>query len=506
MLVPFDIPPGLSSDDTSFAMPGSWEAGSNVRFRDGRPEVIGGWTDAIPGNVLTGICRNARSWLSFTNLRYTVFGTHSKLQVHVSGNLYDITPSGLPEGSIDSNGEAPGYGGGGYGEGLYSAAPSTWYARTWSLDNYGDTLIANPRGGGIYTWELDVEEEAALLENAPDTVTCVLVTPERQVLAFGCNEEISDSFNPLCIRGSDIEDITNWTTAPDNNAFEHILEGGGKIVAARTIGPYVAVWTDSRLFLGQFIGNPGQAYRFDAVGEHCGLAAPNAVAVGDQTAVWLGSDYQFRIWTVGGVPQTLDCPIHRMFVTNIDKDQVDKVVATTIAQFEEVWFFYPDKRDGHENSRFVAYSAGESAKAQRPVWFAGKTARTQACDAGLTTYPLMTTPTGRAYFHEYGDTANGSQIEWNLQSTDTYLEEGGRELLVRRFIPDFEAQGSEVGLSIDLRRYPMASPLTYGPFSTEGKQKVDFRARGRLAAVKFTGKGFTRIGKPVFDATPMGQR
>lgn len=505
MLVPFDIPPGLFSDDTAFAMPGAWEVGSNVRFKQGRPQVIGGWMDAIDGGTLTGVCRNARAWLSFASLRYIAFGTHSKLQVFADGGLYDITPSGLSAGSIDSSGGTPGWGSGGYSEGTYSSPASVFYARTWTFDNYGDSLIANPRGGKIYQWDLDTGNLATVVTNAPETVTTVLVTPERQLLAFGCEEEVSGDLNPLCIRGSDIEDITDWTTTASNNAFEHILEGGGRIVAARQIGSYVAVWTDNRVYLGQYIGDPGQTYRFDPVAEHCGLAGPNAVAIMDQTAIWLGTDYQFRIWTLGGVPGILSCPIHRDFRDNLDTDQLDKLVMVTVSQFEEVWLFYPDTRDGNEASRFVAYSFAESANG--PVWFTGEIGRTQAMDAGATASPLMSTAAGYSYFHELGETADGTPIDWSIRSTDTYLDEGGMELLIRRLIPDFEQQDGDVDVTIYMRRYPMATAVEHGPYTVGvGDEKTDFRARGKLAAVEFAGAGFVRIGKPIFDAVAMGRR
>ena len=43
MRIPFDPPPGLISDDTTFAARGSWEDGSNIRFWRGRPQTIAGW-------------------------------------------------------------------------------------------------------------------------------------------------------------------------------------------------------------------------------------------------------------------------------------------------------------------------------------------------------------------------------------------------------------------------------------------------------------------------------
>lgn len=506
MLVPFEILPGLFSDDTAFAMPGAWETGSNIRFRLGRPQVIGGWAGIVE-DTLTGVCRNVFAWNSVDAIVRIAFGTHSALQVVSGGGLYDITPSGLAAGEIDSSSGSPGYGSGPYGEGTWSDPSSIFYARTWSLANYGSDLIANPRGGTIYSWDGDTGNLAVAVTNAPSIVTASLVTPERQLLALGCNEEISGDFNPLCIRGSDIEDITDWTTSPSNNAFEQIIEGGGRIVNARMVGSYLAVWTDRGLHLGQFLGNPGQTYRFDVVADNCGLASANALAVFDQTVVWLAPDYQFRIWTLGGVPEVLTCPILGDFRDNLQTAQVDKVAAAALTQFGEVWFHYPDTRDDADASRYVAFAYRETLEQERSVWFKGELARTAAADAGATNYPLRVTYDGMAYYHESGTTAAGDDLDWYLQSSDTYLEEGGRVMMIRRLVPDFEEQDSDVMLTLFTRRYPMAAPETYGPYTlSPGHEKTDFRARGKIAAARFAGAAYARLGRPVFDMMPMGQR
>ncbi len=363
-------------------------------------------------------------------------------------------------------------------------------------------MIANPRGGTIYKWEGDSATPAEAVTNAPEIVTYSLTTPQRQILAFGCNEVSSGDFNPLCIRGCDIEDIEDWTPTASNNAFEHILEGGGRIVAARQIGPYLGIWTDNAVHLGQFVGNPEQTYRFDLVATNCGLIGPNALVIADQTAFWVAPDGQFRLWQLPGVPSILPCPIHRDFYENLDLDQRVKIVASTISKYGEVWFHYPDGRDGSENSRYVAYSLTEGG--DMPVWFRGLLARSAAADAGATTFPVMAAPTGEAYYHEDD---SGSDPDWHIKSSDQYIDEGGKEILLRGIVPDFEAQGGDVDLIVYVRRYPISAATEKGPYTIEaGATKKDFRASGKVVAAKFAGSGFTRHGKHVFDAVPTGSR
>jgi hypothetical protein len=500
--VPFVLPPGITSDDTSFLSEGRWEDGNNVRPWRGQMQTIGGWVAALD-TALTGTCRNILPWTDNDSVLNLAFGTNSKLQVAVGGVLYDITPSGLAAGAVDSA-PAAGWGSGTYGSGDYGAPGTNSLARTWSLSTYGETLIANPRGGGIYQWSNNTASLAVAVTNAPTAVNCALVTPERQILAFGCNEESGGAFNNLCIRGSDIEDITDWTTSSSNNVFEHILEGGGRIITARLFGSYVAVWTDNAVYLGQFLGNPGQAYRFDRVAENSGLIAPNAVVIIDQSAYWLGSDYQFRAWQLGGVPAIIACPIRNDFKDNVVTDHVDKIKAATITQYGEVWWHYPDARDGNENSRYVGVSTigGE--------WFRGQMARTAFCDAGVAGWPLGVDTSGQVFYHENGQTANGGVLTYSLKSAARYVGEADQVFMVRGMWPDFEDQAGNVSLTAYTSFYPQADPVAHGPFAlSEGQSKADFRATGRIASFRIDGASapsFMRTGKPSLDAVVLGGR
>lgn len=490
-------PPGLVSDDTPFAAPGVWEDALNMRPWLGKMQALGPYLQAF-GATLSGVCRNLLPWTEIDGATVIAFGTHTSLLVHKDGALHDITPLTLSAGNEHSSSGSPGYGSGLYGMGTYSSPASDYFARTWSLATYGQTLIASPRGGTIYQWMNDVLVPAAAVANAPDQCTAVLVTPERQVLAFGCNEEVSGDFNPLAIRGSDVENITDWSAGTNDNAFQYILEGGGQIVTAKLIGSFVGVWTNSALHLGQFVGDIGQAYRFDRVADNCGLIAPNALHIVNQTAFWLGSDYQFRMWQPGTEPVILKCPIWKDFVDNLYTSQKEKIVAAGISKFNEVWFHYPDSRDGNENSRSVAFNI------QDATWFRGGFARSAAADAGVLTHPIMAAPTGEVYYHEH---SAGTDPAWFLKTSDLYFDEGGRAMMTRGIRPDFEDQEGDVSLTIEVRTYPQGPSTTKGPYTlANDAQKKDMRVSGHVFSIKFSGTEYVRMGKPVFDLAPMGMR
>lgn len=500
--VAFEPPPGLNSDDTTFAADGIYATASNIRWKDGRPQTIGSWQTAI-GEALAGVCRNVLAWTTVAAGLTYAFGEHNALEVYVSGALADITPAALSDGNIDSAGSAPGYGTGGYGDGTYSTPDSAFYARTWSLDTWGENLVAVPRGDTLYLWENDPGTEAAAVTNAPDEIAVMLVTPERQVLALGCSEEGSGDFNPLCIRGCDIEDITDWTTTSTNNAFEHILEGGGQITAGRLVGPYVAVWTDNSLYLGQFLGNPGQAYRFDRVETNCGAIGPNSVQVYKGVAYWVGPDKQFRAWAPGGKPFILPCQIRNDFADNIDLAQAVKVVAASISQFDEIWFHYPDSRDypgvSAENSRYVMVNvAGDS-----PLWSQGLMERTAFIDAGVVGYPVGVAADGMVYHHEIGS----EDVEWRIAASGQYIDEAEYVYQITGIRPDFESQGGDVGLSITTRMTPQGSTIaTKNITLSAGEDKEDFRITGRIMELEWSGNQFARFGKPTFSALQKGRK
>lgn len=501
MRAPLDLPPGLISDDTTFATAGRWEDGSNVRFWRGKPQTIGGWTLAV-SEPLSGVCRNLLTWTNSNGVQNTAFGTHASLEVLTLGELSDITPAGFTAGNVSATGEL-GFGTGNFGQGPFgTTTPGANFALTWSLATYGEFLMANPRGQTLFVWNADPSSAATAVTQAPDVITCMLVTPERQVLAFGCNEEVSGDFNPLCIRGSDIEDYTDWSTAADNNAFEHILEGGGRIVAARLIGAYVAVWTNNALWLGQFLGNPGQAYRFDKVADDCGAIGSNAVHVSNTTAYWVGPDLQFRVWSLGGVPSIIPCPIRNDFTGNVT--QPDKITVAGISQYGEIWFHYADSRDGDENSRYLAVGTVDGA------WFKGQLDRSAAIDAGVSVSPVMVSPDGAVFYHEAGRTANGGPLAWFIKSADQYLGEAENFLQIRGIWPDFEMQEGTISLTLYVRKYPQAQSYTKGPYLLPpGQAKRDFLAQGRVAALRFEGASspaFMRGGRPTFDVEATGQQ
>ncbi|THD80637.1 MAG: hypothetical protein E7812_07865 [Phenylobacterium sp.] len=508
MHIPLDLPPGLNGDDTSFAGSGRWADGSNVRFRLGRAQVIGGW-ESLTASPLAGVCRSAFPWTDNAAVLNIAFGTHTKLQLWQGGALFDITPSsGFAAGAIDGAASA-GYGTGALGVGGYGL-PSTgdYFPLTWSMAAWGQNLLACPRNQTIFAWTNATASPAAALANAPANVTHMLVAPLNggyQVFALGCNEEVSGVFNPLCIRHSSIRDNTQWSTsASGSTSREYVLTGGGRIVAGRMAGPYMLVWTSDALFLGTYVGALDQPWRFDRVGRNCGLVGPNAAVVVGQTAFWVSPDRQFYSYAVGGEPEPVACSIRQDFAENLAASQGDKVTASSNAEFGEVRFDYPDSRDGYENSRYVALCvAGPDAGS----WHRGIMARTAFVDAGPSAFPVGVTFQGAVYFHEKGHSADGGAFAWFIETADSYLDPE-RGLLARGLWPDFKEQVGPVTVTVTARAQPQGASQTYAaPAMAPDDAKADLLITGRLFKVRFAGSSAPtacRIGKPVFDVVQTG--
>lgn len=480
-----DLPPGINSDDTTFAGSGRWAEGNNVRFYEGRPQTIERFDEERSG--FGGAVRSIYIYRTPSGSIARFYGTSTKLWVSTGPSPQEITPVPAPSG-----------------------------VESWSFQSWGSTMLISPTGGSLYAKTFPFgASAAAIIATAPAVITKLLVDPvRRQAIAFGCNEELSGTFNGRCIRGCNFEDYTNWTSTTSNNAFEDILGGTGSIVGAEFVGDYVGVWTDDALYLGEFVGDYGQTYRWSLVATGCGLANPAAITTVDGVAYWVGKDLRLRRWAPGGLPEVIPCPISRDIRANAYGLASGKAKVGLNRRYNEIWTFYQDMRDGSggsaptENSRYFAYSISESAAAQRHVWFQGQLARTAIHDCIHLNAMVTGDSSGTTWTHTDDFTTNTSSVSSYIQSADQYVDRGRLRVMVQRVKPDFESQGGNVSLTLYMRSYPQGSAVTKGPYTlAPGAEKVDFRAGGKLVAAGFAATtGAFRLGRPVFEGVTEGSR
>jgi hypothetical protein len=508
--VPLLPAPGVNSNDTAFSSANRFTAATNTRFRNGKPEPLGGYVKALSGQ-LEGVCRTVTTWSDNDGYVNYAFGTHSHLFAYKGGTLADITPSSdFTEGAEHGAG-GPGWGAGTWGSGTWGGASTdSYFPLTWSLANWGEDLIANPRMQGIFQWEGDTGTPAATLTNAPDQVIYTIVTPERQVLALGCTQ-VDTNFNPMCIRGSKTNDNTDWTPSPTTTAFEFVLEpgGGGRIVAGAVIGTYVAVWTDIGLYQGQYTGDPSNIYRFDLIDTGCGLVGPNAFQIHDGRAWWVTPEGNFYTWTPGELPSQVPCPISDDFRDHVATGQAEKIVACSISEYGEIWWSYPDSRDGNECSRAVFVST-QVPFGQPMPWSTSDFARSAMVDAKATRNPIMVSPDGYVYSHEDGKNADGAALSGSYTISLPNIEEGGRFVLIKGLEPDFKDQVGPLTMTLTLRKYPQSAGTTGSATVSiaPNSERKHFMASGRSGEVTFawaSSPAFHRAGKPVLLAEVTGR-
>lgn len=83
--------PGVNRENTRYTTEGGWYDCDKVRFRQGTPEVIGGW-QRISANTFLGVCRSLWNWITLGGLNLLGVGTNLKFYIERGGDYYDITP------------------------------------------------------------------------------------------------------------------------------------------------------------------------------------------------------------------------------------------------------------------------------------------------------------------------------------------------------------------------------------------------------------------------------
>lgn len=494
--------PGIVKDDSPLGSEGGWIDANKVRFRQGQPQTVGGW-QKVTSSAVTGICRGLHSWAGNDGANRIAVGTHSALWAYTGGGLYNITPVGLAAGLASGIGGS-GYGTGTYGTGTYGTSTlSETFPRTWSLASWGQNLLASPREGKLYEWSLATGTPAAEIVAAPDNIGSMFVTSERIVVCCGCIEYGGATYDPMLVRWSEQEDNANWTPSAVNQAGEFPLSSGGRIVRGLPGRKVNLIWTDTSLYSMSYLGDPLLVYGFELLGDYCGLIGPNAVTVKDGVAYWMtrsGGFYSFS----GGAPTPLACPVQRYVNDNLDATQADKVYAGTNSANSEVWWFYPDARDGNECSRYVAFNYLEN------TWTVGTWDRTAWADAGVLQYPVATDSSGYLYYHEIGRTADGGPITAYLESAPSDIGDGDTLMSVLRVVPDFEDMSGGLDLTLKGRLFPAGAETTHGPYTVlPTTERVDLRMTARQVAVRIdsaSAPSFWRLGAVRADLRPTGSK
>jgi hypothetical protein len=83
--------PGVNRENTRYTTEGGWYECDKIRFRQGNPEVIGGWEQISP-YTYNGVCRSLWNWVTLGFLNLVGVGTNTKFYIEKGGIYNNITP------------------------------------------------------------------------------------------------------------------------------------------------------------------------------------------------------------------------------------------------------------------------------------------------------------------------------------------------------------------------------------------------------------------------------
>ena len=417
----------------------------------------------------------------------------------------------------------------------------------WSLDNFGQILIATILNDRTFTWDAGAvgarNIRATIMTGAPTKTRLTQVSDrDRHVFHFGTETTIGtpSTQDPMFIRFSNQEDFNTYTPTATNTAGTFRLDKGNVIVGAVSGKDYTLVLTDSSAYVIQFVGPPF-TFSVRQVGTNCGLIGQNALSYSNGIVYWMSGEGGFFMYD--GTVKMLPCLVEDFVFTtsgnnlgiNYSSNQLVYCEHNTL--YNEINWFYP-KAGSTQIDRSVTYNYAENC------WTTSSLARSSYADQGVfgvpyaTDYNKTATPNfpiqgitakygaSTYYAHETGtDQVNSSgttSINAYIQSGDFDITNSGNVanlqgdgefiMSMKRFVPDFKVLTGNSRVTLLLNNYPSgtatSSPL--GPFTINAStNKVDTRARGRLLSIKIENNavGETwRYGTLRVDIQPDGRR
>jgi len=409
---------------------GRWYDANLIRFFEGQIRPMKGWATGMTG-TLSGNPRAAHAWYRNTGTSFAAYATHTKLYAHDGTTLDDITHASFTPGSADTS--------------------------TWSLDNFGELLIAtNSEEKIMYEWQPGGGGDATIITNAPSALAS-FVTDERIIVAIG-----SDG-NPRNVAWCDQDARTTWTSTATNQAGDLNLTTKGVGMCGGRVRGGGLIWTTDDLHLMRYIGFP-DIYGIERVGNDCGIISRHAFSILDSKAFWMGLN-SFYVWA--GYVETLPCDVGDDVFTNINQTHRGKVWTLHNPQFGEVFWFYP-RGAATECSHYVSFNYRENH------WNHGTLARNAGFSQGVWSYPVMVNAAGAMLWHEYGwsyDSANRYAISGPVE-----LGDGEQRLQIDEIIPDEVTQG-DCEAYFYTRAYPNATEATLGPYNAADRVGVITTAR-----------------------------
>ena len=344
----------------------------------------------------------------------------------------------------------------GFGAGFWSRGgwgdarlTSTFLQRAlvWSLDKWGENLLACPRGGKIYVWDLStgVGTRAVVIAEAPITCSVMFTSPENQhLVALGAHTGVDP--DPLLIRWCSSEDYTDWTASAINSAGQKRLDTGNEIIGYVKANKETMIFTDNWLWAMSFTGPPLH-FAFNPIGHNGVIRGQNGMCEYDGIVFWM-SEKDFYYYN--GSVSIMNCDVWNKIFEDINDIQRIKTFCAVNRLFGEVWWFYCSS-GASENDRYVVYNVSEKH------WTYGSMSRTYYVgDSSLQAVPYAAGADGYIYNHETGVDDDTAAMDVRLESYDFEIGQGREKTHVTRMIPDFKRLTGSINLTLLAKEYPQS--------------------------------------------------
>ena len=422
----------------------------------------------------------------------------------------------------------------GYGWGTETWGASTWdtarsssnvvvAGRNWSLDNFGEDLIATVLDGGTFIWDTSggLSARATALSNAPTASRFSIVsTDTRHLMIFGTETTIGDTAtqDDLLFRFSDREDATDYTPVATNEAGSLRITDGSRIIGAVKSTGQILVWTDTSLHGIQFVGTPF-TFGLRQLGANAGLIAQHAAIEVNGVAYWM-SDNAFYLFD--GVVKKMPCSVQDFVFDDLSYTNKNDIAVGLNTAYNEIIWYYPSA-DASQIDRSVAYNYLEGTwytnSLGRTTWLGAyvyekpiATEFSSSTTANVSTILGLTAGASFVYEHETGNNqADGTAISAFLETGSVEIADGDSLMSVSKLVPVFDNLTNTMTATLTLEQYPQSSSnVTTTGSITSTTEKINVRGRGRAVKIKYQTSTVNdtpwRLGSQKIQIRPDGRR
>lgn len=407
-------------------------------------------------------------------------------------------------------------------------ADGTNALNVWSLDTFGEDLVAAKDRSRPYYWNTSLKmsdgypysttfssgssasgyASGIMLADAvpmsslglstddghgevPEEVGFLMTNPaSRQVIAFGASDTFGN-FDPMLIRWCDQDHPGSWKMTDQNSAGGAPLQKGSKIIAAARSDRQILVWTDNALYSLQYVGGDF-VFGLQEVADGVSIASRHAHKAARGIVYWMGDNNFYQ--SDGRSVQQVPCSVLSKVFEELNYDKREVIFSALNSLFNEIIWFYPSGSETEPNE-YVLFNYVES------TWAYGSMARSSWSDSGLREKPNAAYNKGAydsgvydgidrsiIYNHEDGYADDGSKMNSFIESAYFDIEDGDMSIFADRFAPDFRSlKGSpQLTATLTAKNYPSSSTSKTRSLTLDGTTEfVNTRLRGRTLSVKF---------------------